>query len=75
MRYLVLVLMILMVGAAHSMPGKLDSRGCHTSKKEGHHCHDGRAAGGREGVVERERRLKRECRSAANAGACLGYGR
>lgn len=73
MRYLVLILAVVVCSGASATPGKVDSRGCHASKKEGHHCHDGRAAG--EGVNERERRLKRECKGAANAGACLGYGR
>ena len=61
---------------AHATPGRVDSGGCHGSKKWGYHCHPDRVSGGgsSENVRERERRLKRECKTAPGAGACAGYG-
>ena len=77
MQYLALIIGLLLTSVAHATPGGTDSRGCHFSKKEGHHCHEGRAAGGSGGETtkDRDRRLTRECRGAPNAGACLGYAR
>ena len=59
-------------------PGGVDANGCHHSKQAGKHCHPERARylqtlPGGETVTQREKRLKRECRGRANAGACLGY--
>lgn len=58
-------------------PGGVDARGCHQSKTIGYHCHAGRArvGVGGESPGERDARMRRECRSAPNAGACLGYGK
>lgn len=64
---------------AHATPGGVDANGCHQSKTAGKHCHPERARHvatlpGGESVAQRDKRLKRECRGRANAGACLGYG-
>lgn len=59
-------------------PGGVDAQGCHGSSKVGKHCHPERAKSdtlpGGETRVQRERRLKRECKGRPNAGACLGFG-
>lgn len=63
---------------AQATPGGVDARGCHESKKIGFHCHPsraGNAGASGESVKERDRRLKRECKGAVNAGACQGYTR
>ena len=56
--------------------GAVDMNGCHKSKKQGIHCHADRAkgSGGSDGTQSaRDKRLKRECKGMANAGACAGY--
>lgn len=63
---------------AHATPGGVDANGCHRSQSQGFHCHPERAKNrgatpGGETVVQREKRLKRECKGRPNAGACLGY--
>ena len=63
---------------AGATPGKVNKAGCHASKKEGAHCHLERAvgSGGSDGTQSaRDKRLKRECKGAVNAGACTGYTR
>ena len=57
-------------------PGAVDGNGCHASQKIGFHCHPQRAgvSGGADGSKkDREKRLKKECKGAVNAGACTGY--
>lgn len=76
MKTLVYVFLILVASVANAHSGGVNVSGCHGSKKIGAHCHPERASGcgGSDGTqVARDRRLKRECKGAANAGACLGY--
>lgn len=83
MSYKVLLTMLatavlILAGQANATPGGVDSQGCHGSKKMGQHCHPGRAqsGGAADGSrADRDKRLKRECKGQANAGACLGYTR
>ena len=78
MKNLFYVVLIVMASAANAHPGRVNAAGCHASKKVGAQCHPERAqgSGGSDGTqVARDRRLKRECKGAANAGACLGYTR
>lgn len=80
--YLVAVAVVALGGwsqFAGATPGGVDANGCHQSKTAGKHCHPERARHvatlpGGESVTQRDKRLKRECRGRANAGACLGYG-
>jgi len=79
MRAVLMVLAMALGGSAMATPGTVDARGCHNSKKIGHHCHPERASaqagsGSGESTAERERRLKRECKGKRNGGMCLGYG-
>lgn len=63
------------MGSASATPGKLNASGCHNSKTAGYHCHPERVpnlAGG-ESQTQRNKRLARECKGRANAGACLGF--
>lgn len=63
-------------GFAQATPGAVDQHGCHKSKKEGIHCHAERArnSGGSDGTKSaRDKRLKRECRGAVDAGMCTGH--
>ena len=79
---LVLVSALVVPGFAAATPGGVDTSGCHDSKKIGYHCHPERAGAGAgssrhasgETVSDRDRRMKRECKGRANAGACAGYG-
>lgn len=68
--------LMLFAGRATATPGGVDAAGCHDSAKIGRHCHPQRAtgSGGADGSKkDRDKRLKKECRGAVNAGACLGY--
>ena len=73
--------MCVCLASVHASPGGVDANGCHKSATSGHHCHPERATGrgtsqavgGHETAVQREKRLKRECKGRPNAGACLGY--
>ena len=58
-------------GLVAATPGRVDSLGCHKSKKYGMHCHRETS----DTTAAREKRLLRECRGKPNAGACLGYAR
>lgn len=85
MRALFVVWIVAAVGFwpqfVQATPGGIDANGCHQSATNGHHCHPERATGrgtsqtvgGHETTAQRDKRLKRECRGRANAGACLGY--
>lgn len=75
-----MVVVVLAFGMAPALatPGGVDANGCHTSKKQGHHCHPERArgSGGADGTQSaRDKRLRRECKGRPNSGACLGYAR
>lgn len=80
--FCVLVASLLLAQFARATPGGVDANGCHQSAKNGHHCHSERATGrgssqavgGHETTAQRDKRLKRECKGRANAGACLGFG-
>lgn len=61
--------------------GDVDQNGCWRGPRGGLHCPtfsqrrtERLMPGGAETRLERERRLKRECKGQRNAGACLGYG-
>ena len=71
MRAFLLVLALGVAGGpAWATPGGLNVNGCHHAKRVGFHCHPGAVPKGN----ERERKMQRECKGRANAGACLGYG-
>lgn len=75
---IIMTAFLMLAGQASATPGGVDSQGCHGSKKMGQHCHPGRAqsGGAADGSrADRDKRLKRECKGQANAGACLGYTR
>lgn len=63
LQVLLLLWMAAFTSRVTATPGRVDSLGCHYSKKYGMHCHQGEV---------REKRLQRECRGRPNAGACLG---
>lgn len=74
----VMIFLMLLGVQAQATPGGVDARGCHESKKIGYHCHPsraGNAGASGESPRERDRRLKRECKGAVNAGVCQGYTR
>lgn len=74
----VMALVLAAAGPVGATPGGVDANGCHTSKKQGHHCHPERArgSGGADGTLSaREKRLLRECKGRPNSGACQGYAR
>ncbi len=76
-RILILSLSLL-AASAWATPGGVDANGCHASKRVGYHCHGQRAsgfAGSAETHVQRDNRLRRECKGGVNAGACAGFTR
>ena len=79
-RLIVMLLLAVFAELALAHGGRVDREGCHRSGRSGHHCHADRAGGkeaanSAESSAARDRRLKRECKGAVNAGVCLGYTR
>lgn len=75
------VALMVCAGAALAGGHSLDANGCYTTKAGVTKCKtmkashfDKRLPGG-ETQTQRDKRLTRECRGAANGGACLGYAR